>query len=167
MLRHEDAINIDNFTKDSIDGYVAVMERGKLGLRRGEAPKVGKASLFSLGFLEGHGPDMDKMPTDKKDGEPGITNGHTSGHINGHTNDHTNGHTNAHPNAANGTNGIHESNGAPKTSGGGFDKLLHPILGDGLSLDESSRHFLMNSLNETAEKWETPRDTMRRLVDSV
>jgi hypothetical protein len=167
MLRHEDAINVDNFTKDSINGLVAVMERGKLGLKKGEAAKVSKASLFSLGFLEGHGPDMDKMMTNKKQPEKAsdVTNGHTNGHTNvANGTEKASDATNGHVTVANGT---HELNGAPKTGGTGFDKLLHPVLSEGLSLDEASRHFLINTFHEAAEKLETPHDTMRRFADSV
>lgn len=171
MMRHEDIINVDNFTKDAFDGHVAVLERGNLGLKKIDATKVPKAKLFSLGFLEGHGPDQDKMLTYKGEdnskatevanGHSEVTNGaeKTANGANGHTNG-ANGH-------ANGADGSHKSNSASNTSGTGFDKLLHPVLGEGLSLDESSRHFLINTFHEAAEKLETPHDTMRRLADSV
>ncbi|KAH8694999.1 hypothetical protein BGW36DRAFT_298705 [Talaromyces proteolyticus] len=151
MMRHEDMVNIDNFTKDTIDGLVAIVERGKLGLKQTETQKLSKAQLFSLGFLEGHTPDVDKMMSDKKD-EGKTTNGHANGQVNGHVNGSS---------SANGS-----SNNNNKHGGSGFDKLLHPVLGEGLVLDESSRHFLINSLQETAEKLETPHDTMRRLADT-
>jgi hypothetical protein len=174
MMRHEDMLNVDNFTKDAFDGHVAVLEKGNLGLKKVDAAKVPRSKLFSLGFLEGHGPDQDKMMTYKGDNTGKINedaNGHsevangteiTANGSNGHTNGHTNG-----ANGANGTNGASNSNGSSKTSDTGFNKLLHPVLGEGQSLDESSRHFLINTFHEAAEKLETPHDTMRRLADTV
>jgi hypothetical protein len=160
MLRHEDIHNIDNFTKDSINGLVAIVERGKLGLRKSDAPKVSKADLFSLGFLEGHAPDLDKVLT-KKEEELEKDSNNTNGHI-----DITNG-TEKASHATSFANGIYELNGTPKTSGSGLDKVLQPVLPVGQLLDEASRHFLINTFHEAAEKLETPHDTMRRFADSV
>ncbi|KAI2602097.1 FAD/NAD(P)-binding domain-containing protein [Hypoxylon sp. NC1633] len=51
MLRAEDAINLQNFSRDSIDGLSPNMVRGKLGLVSSTPAKATKASLFSLAFL--------------------------------------------------------------------------------------------------------------------
>lgn len=153
MLRHEDIINVENFTKDSIGGLVAVLERGNLGLKKGEVQQVRKADLFSLGFLERDTPDVDKFLTEKKGAQPteSVANG---------VNHATNG-------ASNGVSVSQVSNGKSTTGDTALSQLLHPVLGEGLSLDESSRHFLINTFHEAAEKLETPHDTMRRLADSV
>lgn len=158
MLRHEDIINVENFTKDSIGGLVAVLERGNLGLKKGEVQKLRKTDLFSLGFLEGNTPDIDKFLTDKKGAQPAENISNGTGHI-------ENGSSNGV--ASNGVNGAHVSNGVSKTGDNALGKLLHPVLGEGLSLDESSRHFLIDTFHEAAEKLETPHDTLRRVADSV
>lgn len=169
MLRHEDIINVENFTKDSIGGFVAVLERGNLGLKKGEAEKVRKADLFSLGFLERNTPDVDKFLTEKKGGQTTekVVNG--GSHIeNVTTNGVGNGVGNHVGNGVNETvNGTHASNGVTKTAQSSPGDLLPPVLSQGHSLDESSRHFLINTFLEAAEKLETPHDTMRRLADSV
>lgn len=68
MMRSEDAMNIDTFKADAIEGFLPRLETGKLGLSkltgqaRGSAP-VHKENLFDKG-LSGHADLPDSMKSD-------------------------------------------------------------------------------------------------------
>lgn len=68
MMRSEDAMNIDTFKADAIEGFLPRLETGKLGLSkltgqaRGSAP-VHKENLFDKG-LSGHADLPESMKSD-------------------------------------------------------------------------------------------------------
>lgn len=68
MLRTEDAMNIESFSHDVIDGFVPRLIRGKLGLNKVQnhsADIKSSESLFDsgLGDMNGNGLDEVKLPT--------------------------------------------------------------------------------------------------------
>lgn len=60
MLRHKDAVRIDNFKLGCIDGLAPNLERGKLGLIKATPVKVRPAQLFSLNFFKAEKPNIRK-----------------------------------------------------------------------------------------------------------
>ncbi|KAI1380237.1 FAD/NAD(P)-binding domain-containing protein [Hypoxylon crocopeplum] len=58
MLRNEDAVNLQNFGRDSIDGLAPRMEHGKLGLAEALPVKTNPAQLYSIDFLRSDRPDI-------------------------------------------------------------------------------------------------------------
>lgn len=149
MVRPEDSLNIDNFTVDSIDGFAPRLEHGKLGLVAAKKAEVNYTRHDPLSFLNGESKAVKKT----------LQNGHAE--PNGSTT-HSNGTT----------NGDKPVNGHSKVEDKSISSLVAGLVASDESLppaplDESSRHRLISSLQESAEELETPYDTMLRFVNAV
>lgn len=59
MIQGEDAVNLQNFTLDSIDGLAPNLEQGKLGFVKAKPVGIVKAQHVSLAYhIKGTRPDM-------------------------------------------------------------------------------------------------------------
>ncbi|KAL7941562.1 hypothetical protein V8C42DRAFT_334931 [Trichoderma barbatum] len=148
MVRPEDSLNIDNFTLDSIDGLAPRLEHGKLGLAAAKRAEVKYTRHDALSFLNGESKAV-KKALHNGDAEPNgsstpaekVTNGDK--HVNGH-------------------NKVNYQSITSLIAGlAATEKSVPPA-----SLDESNRHRLISSLQESAEELETPYDTMLRFVNA-
>ncbi|PNP59076.1 hypothetical protein THARTR1_01324 [Trichoderma harzianum] len=149
MVRPEDSLNIDNFTLDSIDGLAPRLEHGKLGLTVAKKAEVSFTRHDPLSFLNG----------ESKAAKKALQNGH----------DETNGSSNTH--SSNATNGDKSVNGNGKNEDQSVASLVAGLVASEkslppASLDESNRHRLIASLQESAEELETPYDSMLRFLNA-
>lgn len=150
MVRPEDSLNIDNFTLDSIDGLAPRLEHGKLGLTVAKKAQVSFTRHDPLSFLNG----------ESKAAKKALENGHVE----------TNGSSETY--SSNATNGDKPVNGNGKNEDQSVASLVAGLVASEknippASLDESNRHRLIASLQESAEELETPYDSMLRFLNAV
>jgi hypothetical protein len=163
MMRAEDSLNIDNFTRDSTDGMTPRLEQGKLGLANARRAEIKYTRLDSLSFLDGEARVREKVVQEQGQMAAEAMNGSYA--MNGRT--EANGVK--HTNGVNGRISGHGmmSNASSTTNGSAVGGLLAPLNGTGASLDEASRHTLVSALHGAAENLETLYDAMLRYANAV